>query len=52
VPNRKDEVENFLHDKVCRGAMVHAQDKRQITIDWRSVVAAGRVQSATATPTD
>ena len=35
--HEKDEVENFLHDEVCRGAMPLPEAQRTIATNWLQV---------------
>ena len=35
-PNLKDEVENYLHARVCDGGMLLASAQRIIALDWVS----------------
>jgi hypothetical protein len=45
VPNKKDKVENYLHAKVCDGAVSLARAQRLVALDWvhyyKTVVAGG-----------
>jgi hypothetical protein len=36
-PNKKDLVENYLHEQVCSGALSLAQAQKEISTDWYSI---------------
>jgi hypothetical protein len=49
--HQKDAVENYLHQRVCRGTMQLADAQRAIATNWRSVYTSRGLEPQ-ATPTD